>query len=602
MASTVIELDGMVDDLTLGAIALGSQGIVSPASLPAGVAVKQEVADDAEDGRASIDQLMQETEAECGTQRSLKEGSGGSTKSQKTALDTTAQLVCSTCQSTSSDPDLSDPSCTRTTPFARARLRADQYVACDHCDSLIRSSLTASTAASVLASFDEPGERRKFLRLLACSLSMKATTESATKVHRVTLLKTESLVTSFESIAKALEARAAGFKLVGKDSSPHNVLGLKDYVKAFGNPMANGEVMAQALVNDCVQVVVLTKKPVTPGRHSMAQVVSQAASGFASETLDRAKTMSADSLETCKLMGHLVTEYASRTRWQLEVNTLLGTPVATPTIAIAAMPPASAAEEQPASTPTKSVSGGFAGGCGSIADEDSGLFGDLFDDAGEDDDGIGSETASRFSGAPSSVASPAMVGGMAPSSTTASPPAKTPTKKQQRRPASPAPARKGSISASVGSAQLASVEMSPGSAPPNKDTERLQRRAWEFCRLFVGNTWRKGLRGKEKAITNLIVRVEDMVVRCKAARREDRVPVLDIVHKVLEACKSLVQKGKDRTNEQWAQKVIHTEIALIDGFLREHSEKFSDDGLLTVDASLRKLEVPSKPPRLYNAP
>lgn len=220
----------------------------------------------------------------------------GATTPRRSASDLDP-LVCSVCGSSSADADLTDPTSTRRTPFSRTRQRGDAVPACDHCDSLIRSArLRATTASVVVASFGSQDERMKFLRLLACFLSLKFT-EASSKVHHVTFTKTMSLIESFDAILATLHNRFRG--IVGDEiklPSVVNVLGVRDYVKMYGNPIVHNEILVQAQVDDTVQVVVLTGKPIGQGRNQLASHVEGAAGGAAaSSDLSKLSMMSADS-------------------------------------------------------------------------------------------------------------------------------------------------------------------------------------------------------------------------------------------------------------------------------------------------------------------
>lgn len=514
-------------------------------------------------------------------------------------------LQCVGCRSTSTDTDLADPTQSRPTPFLRARLRGNAHMLCDHCDSLIRSGMDGASTPSVVAMLAQPSERAKFLRLLACSLSLKFR-EAATKVHKVTLAKTLGLVESFDDFYKTLQGRFGSLNLAedqGFTPKFLNVLGLRDYVKSHGNPITNNEVLSQAQVDDKIQIVVLTSKAVgARGRHPLQPVVEQAAAhGCDAEALQLAASLSTDCLDACKLMGHLVAEYSSRALWQQDVVrnlTSSGSPgtLAPPAPARAATPPTGSSSDpitpqasrtRPVTSPGSSsmpAGGRPASGAAnsSHARPGSERNRDEDDDDDDADDGNASSAAPVAETPPSGSAA-----GSAAGSNGMRAPGSAPSPKRLRTAtgcyASPAAPR---------TARSAGIRGSPGSTD-GKETWRLRRRAVDLCRTFVPADWRRGLRNKEKAAGNLALAVEKEMEKCRSSRREDRLDALTEIHTVAQASCELIKAGKVRANAlENDQERLCGPISIVADFLEEFSAKLTDDGEpVVISVSLRKLQA-----------
>lgn len=238
---------------------------------------------------------------------------------------------CALCGSKGSDKDLADPdpNSQRPTPFLRPNT---EFVACEHCVMLLRyQDMPTKTVSSVVQSFSErPGARLDFVARLAMYLAMKSTKFTA-KVHQVTLSKHMDLLQAVMPIEAALLLR------MGVDpveagcfgaSPPARVVGLKDYMKAYGNPLCNNEALVQGVVNDEWQVLVQTSRPLGSGRTPLQSVVQAVAQGVKSDPVGVLSRMSVDTMDAARLVRCMVAEYVCREDWRVQVDSLRQPPSA----------------------------------------------------------------------------------------------------------------------------------------------------------------------------------------------------------------------------------------------------------------------------------
>lgn len=503
--------------------------------------------------------------------------------------------MCAVCGSSNSDPDLGTAAgqTTRPTPFGRTIARRGAAIACDHCDTIIRYKHPAARNASdLLRTFSEVGggaAKNEFLRTLACFLAIKqADGQGSQKVHKAALEKALAVVNIFSDTFSTLQQRS-GRKLeqtsVALMAMPPTtrIFGLKDFTRSHGNPVGQeGVHFLQALVNDQVQVVVMSESPISQGRYELQNIVAGSAAGHASDQLSRLATLRADSLEATRLIGHLVSEYSSRARWQQEVNSLLlgssrvaaegGEKVVEPS-------PAKRSSRSSCSAATPRQSGQKKGGSAASEDEDEQSEGASDSESDGDDD----EPPKHRS-----LASPAK-----PASSAASTGASFSTPIKGCRAAEPS-------SSNAATDLSASVMPAPLTTPLknlSKPCLKILPRLWGFALLFVPVDWRsKSLQGKPKAMNGDIEKLTKEISAASTSRREDRLPGLLAMKAIAEACLTLVvchreNKTKDFDNTEF-KLYLHKHIAVIRKFIKQHFKMLGGENSPTdVAPELQKMQV-----------
>lgn len=160
-------------------------------------------------------------------------------------------------------------------------------------------------------------EKRVYLERLSCYLALKQS-DAQTKVRSIALTRAASVISVYQAILRMLLAKSDLRPLLtASDFGPTSILGLRDYMKRWGNPFNNGEVVCDAMVADEVQLVVATGKGFEKGRHGLGQSVASKAEGVSGRALAQLGNMTVGSLESIKLVQHMVSEFACRERWKI---------------------------------------------------------------------------------------------------------------------------------------------------------------------------------------------------------------------------------------------------------------------------------------------
>lgn len=164
------------------------------------------------------------------------------------------------------------------------------------------------------------GNSDAFLRVLAAYLALKQS-ESQAKVHNTTLKRTLSIIDSFSQILPELRLRSP-LPCVQADNTDKVVMGLKDFVRAHGNPLlVDAHVQfVQGVVDDEYRVMVVSNKPCNPGRVPLNGIVDGLAPDTQSARLDDLKACSVDHLESAKLIKTLISEYMCKEALHREVH------------------------------------------------------------------------------------------------------------------------------------------------------------------------------------------------------------------------------------------------------------------------------------------
>lgn len=405
-------------------------------------------------------------------------------------------LLCAICQCTSQDPDLGDSSMAadRLTPFVR--MQSHQHLTCDHCESLIRYQELPGPCKRVQAlQGASEVEKREYLERLACYLALKRS-EAQTKVRAVTLARTASVMSAYQSILQTLLAKSdLAPMFTASGSGPTSILGLRDYMKRWGNPLSNGDVVLEAMVADEVQLVVATSKGFEKGRRSLGPPVASKADGVSGGALAQLRNMTVDNLESIKLAQHMVSEFACRERWKMDLFAGLHTKQESNDLGTTCRRKfprsrCAAANEDDGdrSTATSFVSTATTPQVPKPASQA---------------EQARSPTPKTARSAPDTAAAASDSSAVPPGR-----PANTPVK-------SPEETRKPGASPSKLGATLASPSSS-GDANVTKRTKRL----WELASTFAVAEWRRLVRGKEKALSNFVGYVQGDIQDCmKIARR-----------------------------------------------------------------------------------
>lgn len=428
---------------------------------------------------------------------------------------------------------------------------------------------------------------------LAVYIALKYT-EQQTKVHKVTLEKSASLVGAHSRIMAELQARADGqtgasSATAATGTAPSgSIMGLRDYIQVYGNPLAARGRLQLGMVNDQAQILVLRQTPssMPPGMHSLKDVVAGAAQGVTSPGLNDLMSMAVDSMEQVSLVKSLVAEYASRASWMQHVNRL----------------------RADASDDKRSEASSREPGKARLTCTSTGSGGD-FADAMSDSGSVAAppppstpvKQEIQHSPAPKagaldfhsarSVGSPPPQTERAP--TGASPAA---SKVGQAPAATPPPTPAPSLAAASPAPSLAT---SPGAHPgSDRAVEKIAKRIFDYTKLFTASTWRGSIRGKEGAIQKMLdERVMEDMKKAKAARREDKLPRLEYLARVTQAILRLLSERKSKTipeSQKYDKMKFWADIETIAEYLENEAnhQRFGETGpKLLIDPRLRKIQV-----------
>lgn len=513
-------------------------------------------------------------------------------------------LSCHICGSTSDDRDLSDPCDTRLTPFSRARLRRSSANLCDHCDNILRTRFSDSSPAEVAR---DGSKKDEFLRYLAGWLALKKS-ETSARVQRVTLDKSMLVLSAFAPISEAIRARAgvehAPTSDLGMSSmSGISAFGLKDYLRSKGNPLTNNDIIAPALVDDRVRIVVLSKGQVPAGRSALSNIVRQACGDFSCASLTALANMTTDCADHTNLVAHLTSEFVSRARLLGEIESSLA-------------PPRHTSDGQ--------------GGCGrsqasgqrrqaTASDSRPDDEGEADEDEDENEEAEEDEDERLFSG-PDDRSDAATSMRDASIST---PPAKA-TRRAPASAASASPTASGSATTPLGcrGAFLAATAASAASAvrpgggrltsprtqgrPPlnhplattpldTKSGEKLMKKVFDHSSIFARPDWRKLLRGKALALSNMKGSIDAEVEEARKRRREDRIPALTHLKKVIDSLLVLGAIGVNKPHVDISGLLSDAfgDIEVVNAFLKDNHRRFGqgDGHDQSVFVDLERVEV-----------
>ena len=495
---------------------------------------------------------------------------------------------CRLCGSTPNDIDLSDRRAERKVPFMRTRVSTVSQLDCDYCAGMMRYQMEAGKGMkefmdSVKGSTEA---HTQYLRQLACYLALRKI-ESQQHVRKVKLDKLVALVGAVNEIYDVLYAR--NYERSGPGASSESgsrpglvggnghVLGLRDYIACHGNPLANGDVVLPATIADSCCLIVSTLRPPTQsaGRHSLRSVIEHAIAGHPSAppVLRSLAECSVDDMETLRLVRHVATEFVSREQLRREI--------------IGSLAPTSkgGSDVTPVADSARSVRAGFCPGSvandpsdrserSNVADSADVAKTLSFDDADADADAASESARSLGSASRASFSVP-------PVESTA------PAPRTARRPSGG--------SGGLGVARDAPREgalkwLSDFERRGDKGLDKLAKSIFASCKLFTVLGWRRSLRGKEKAASNLVQKVAAEISACQANRREDKIPSLEALQAVAQSCVILIHEGKAKAVLDMEVDTVTDLVSHVVQFLQWAADRFGGE-VLQVDNHLLQVQA-----------
>lgn len=184
----------MIDDEALGDMisdqgGSAAEGAEQSSRLPPATVAKQEPAPSIPTIKADADspedlEMMNILFGEEGAEEGGQHHTASMTQ-DATHMQSQSDVVrCTFCASSSTDPDLSDPTSQKRTPFVRRV--AQRGLLCDHCELLIRYNGPTKTDLGKSDTLATTAARRDHIKRLSCYLALKATEASALTVASMT--------------------------------------------------------------------------------------------------------------------------------------------------------------------------------------------------------------------------------------------------------------------------------------------------------------------------------------------------------------------------------------------------------------------------------
>lgn len=504
-------------------------------------------------------------------------------------------LRCAICRMEEGDLDLgeSNPATGATTPFKHFGKQARQATMCDHCAGTLRylSPEGAVRSVAVALASDEVKNKAAFLDKLACVLALKsAPDESISRVTKVSSDKHLAFLQRHSSIlSKLREKQGVDIKQEVSVSLPNsaaasglqNAMGLQDYIRDHGNPLTNGDMLFALPVNGAVELAVRTSRSVPLGRFDLEGLVREAAEGWSDPMLEHLAALKIDDLSQSPFLRCLVQEFVSNRRLQQQLRASLVRPVT-----------GGSTDEGGAESLSYAVS---ATACSS-----SGLS---VGQAGLTALVLATPKPKRCRSEASCASSPQLATPRERRGTDSDPSGLVGGTPGAESPAMPAAIGDGAFTPDrirVG----APPPPGPDGTPPDlnikvtrdvpKPVLAFRKRLLDFLKLFTLADWTSYIRGKERAVVNLIATMPVVAEKCRLCQREDAAEQVMGWIPVGQAAQQLIGESKRTSRfDRVSEAKVWQSICILTSFMNacDKVKVNPQEARLVVAAGLQRLQA-----------